>query len=172
MSAPITNSIPFELRITPTKRKREELKERQLQHFNYGANKENKFITYNNCMEVKSISDLINPSAFEVVRKPPKKKDRKDVSDDNCFVNPALNLNVPEKIINPFEVIRAATIQETIQHCFENSGLNIRGEERQINPFEIARQPLPVEINKGFEVFFMFFFLFVFGYNSKCIIYL
>lgn len=154
MSIQLTNST-FELKITPNKRKRETLKDNQYYH---GANKENNFI-YNNFMEVKSISDLIRTknncsvesecgaavsncsNPFEVVRKPPKKKNRKDLSDDGCFVNPALNLNVPEKVLNPFEVKRATIcLPETTQHCFENTGLNIRGEERQVaNPFEIAR---------------------------------
>lgn len=134
---------------TPTKRKREELKERQMQHINYGVNKENYFAVYNNFMEVKSIADLVDKNTkpldnpFEVVRKPPKKKDRKDLSGENCFVNPALDLNVPEKIINPFEVRRAAPKPQPVQSCYENTGLNLRGEERKVvNPFEIQRLSL------------------------------
>lgn len=120
---------------TPTKRKREELKERQLQHINYGVNKENHFAAYNNFMEVKSIADLIDikskqhDNPFEVTRKPPKKKDRRSLSAENCFVNPALDLNMPEKIINPFEVKRSAHMSEVV-HSYENSGLNLRDNER------------------------------------------
>lgn len=152
MSVQLTNTT-FELRITPNKRKRDDLKERKSQQINYGNNKENHFV-YNNFMEVKSIADLVENNSykhsnavsacnpFEVVRKPPKKKNRKDVStDDGCFVNPALNLNGPEHVLNPFEVRRAAPLPETVHHCFENTGLNIRCEDRQIiNPFEVARE--------------------------------
>lgn len=150
MSIQVTNTT-FELRITPNKRKRDDSKDRRS---NNGSNKENNFV-YNNFMEVKSIADLIenkncqnsnsngvnvcNP--FEIVRKPPKKKNRKDLSEDGCFVNPALNLNGPENVVNPFEVKRAAPLLEAVHHCFENTGLNIRGEDRQvINPFEIVRE--------------------------------
>lgn len=42
----------------------------------------------------------INP--FGVARKPPKKKKRK--IDKICFENPALNLEGPERPLNPFEV--------------------------------------------------------------------
>lgn len=142
----------FELRITPNKRKRDDFKERKSHHLSHGSNKENHFV-YNNFMEVKSIAEIVenknhhnsngvndcNP--FEIVRKPPKKKNRKDISDDGCFVNPALNLNGPEKILNPFEIKRAVPLPEAVHHCFENTGLNIRGEERQvINPFEMIRE--------------------------------
>lgn len=138
----------FELRITPNKRKRENLKERTP----LSSNKENLFV-YNNFLEVKSIAELVESNhqsklngvtvcnPYEIVRKPPKKKNRKDAAPDNCFVNPALNLNSAEHFLNPFEVKRAAPLPEAlVQHCFENTGLNIRAEERQaINPFEIAR---------------------------------
>lgn len=151
MSIQLTNTT-FELRITPNKRKRENLKERTPQQFNNGSNKENLFV-YNNFMEVKSIADLVESNnsklngvnvcnPYEIVRKPPKKKNRKEVTvEDNCFVNPALNLNGPEHVLNPFEVKRAAPLPEAVHHCFENTGLNIRAEERHvINPFEIARE--------------------------------
>lgn len=153
MSVRLTNTT-FELRITPNKRKRDDLKDRRSKQFNHGNNKENHFV-YNNFMEVKSIAELVahknysnsndanvcNP--FEIIRKPPKKKNRKDASDDGCFVNPALNLNGPEHAVNPFEVKRAAQLpQAGPHHCFENTGLNIRGEDRKvINPFEVAREP-------------------------------
>lgn len=141
---------------TPTKRKREELKERQMQHINYGVNKENYFTVYNNFMEVKSIADLVDKKSkpidnpFEVARKPPKKKDRKDLTAENCFVNPALDLNVPENIINPFEVKRSATMPEAVQNCYENSGLNLRVNERKLaNPFEVPRQTTAGDLNRG-----------------------
>lgn len=159
MSVQLTNTT-FELRITPNKRKRDDLKERKLQHNNHHDknNKENHF-AYNNFMEVKSIAELIekkmssSPSSssnsnvfnpFEIVRKPPKKKNRKDLSsDDGGFLNPALNLNGPEHVVNPFEVKRATAPlpqAEAAHHCFENNGLNIRVEERKvINPFEMVR---------------------------------
>lgn len=156
MSVQLTNTT-FELRITPNKRKRDDLKERKQLQYNYGSNKENHFVL-NNFMEVKSIAELIenkNSNAingcnpFEVVRKPPKKKNRKDVLDDGCFVNPALNLDGPEKVVNPFEVKRAAPLPEAVHHCFENTGLNIRGEDRQINnPFEVARDAQAIAMDK------------------------
>lgn len=152
MSDQHLNTVCTDLRITPNKRKRDDMKERKSQQFSsHGSNKENNFV-YNNFMEVKSIAELVeikkhqNSNAinaenpFEVVRKPPKKKNRKSFSDEGCFVNPALNLNGPEKILNPFEVKRTAPLPEAVHHCFENNGLNIRVEDRQINPFEVARQ--------------------------------
>lgn len=151
-----------ELRVTPNKRRRER---KSNQFNNYGSNKENNFI-FNNFMEEKSIAELVeikkyqNSSAntavenpFELLRKPPKKKNRKSYSDDGgCFVNPALNLNGPEKILNPFEVIRSAPLPEVVHHCFENTGLNIRVEDRQVNPFEVAREHV-TENPKGEELF-------------------
>lgn len=150
MNVQLTNTT-FELRITPTKRKREELKERKPQQ----NNKENQYV-FNNFMEVKSIADLLKPkdfcnNAFEVVQKPPKKKNRKHSSDENCFVNPALNLNGPEHVVNPFEVKRKIiTATEPVQHCFENNGFTIRGEDRKItNPYEIARDAPVGGANEG-----------------------
>lgn len=151
MSIQVTNTT-FELRITPNKRKRDDLKERKQHHSN--SNKENNYV-YNNFLEVKSIAELVENKSltksnlnginvnnpFEIVRKPPKKKNRKDLTEDGCFVNPALNLNGPEHVLNPYEVRRNAPLPEAVHHCFENTGLNIRGEERQaINPFEIHRE--------------------------------
>lgn len=158
MSIQVTNTT-FELRITPNKRKRDDAKERK---HHYGSNnKENNFV-YNNFLEVKSIAELVETKSlsnvnainacnpFEIVRKPPKKKNRKDLTEDGCFVNPALNLNGPEHVLNPFEVRRAAPLPEAVHHCFENTGLNIRGEERNvINPFEIARECTTAAVDTG-----------------------
>lgn len=142
MSVQLTNTT-FELRITPNKRKRDDLK--RSQHSNNKEN-HNQHYAYNNFLEVKSIAELIQhknyphgANPYEIVRKPPKKKNRLDLTDDGGFVNPALNLNGPEKVLNPFEVKRAAPLPEAAHHCFENTGLNIRGEERVINPYEVAR---------------------------------
>lgn len=77
------------------------------------ANKEN-FFSDSLCMEHKSIADLVaerNASKlqatneYEVIRKPPKKK--KKQTDECCFENPALDLKVDERVINPFEVVRS-----------------------------------------------------------------
>lgn len=102
------------------------------------ANKENSYMG----MEVKSIAQMIadktieNP--FEVIRKPPKKKKKSDI-EDSCFVNPALNINGPEVVLNPFEIKRLPTVVQD-DLCFVNSGLNIRGPDKQCeNAFEIAR---------------------------------
>lgn len=152
MSIKVNNNI-FELKITPNKRKRE--------HFETNENKENNFIL-NNFMEVKSIADLVKQrnvnenvdgsvNNFEIVRKPPKKKTKHDTDgEEHCFVNPALNLNVAEKVINPFEVKRAPIVEEE-NHCFSNPALNIRIAERErVNPFEIARDQPPKEIQGTF----------------------
>lgn len=151
MNDQFLNPACTDLRITPNKRKRNDLREQKLH--NYGSNKENNFIC-NNFMEVKSIAELIenkkqectnvmgSETPFEVVRKPPKKKNRKNHSDGGGFVNPALNLNGPEKALNPFEVKRLAPLQGDVYHCFENTGLNILVEDRQVNPFEVVRENL------------------------------
>lgn len=147
MSEQFVNSACTELKVTPNKRKRDDIRERKSKQFNnYGSNKENHFI-YNNFMEEKSIAELVEKkkhqsaeNPFELIRKPPKKKNRKNYSDEGCFVNPALNLNGPEKILNPFEVLRSAPLPEVVHHCFENTGLNIKVEDRQVNPFEVARE--------------------------------
>lgn len=146
MSIRIDNNT-FELKITPNKRKRDSAKDIQQSHHN----KENNFV-FNNFMEVKSIADLVKqkttPSSmsttgehsnpFELARKPPKKKSKRD-TDEGCFENPALNLNGPEKIFNPFEVKRMPNIEQE-NHCFTNPGLNIRGAERDVvNPYEVVR---------------------------------
>lgn len=170
MSIQLTNTT-FELRITPNKRKRDDLKERKIHHVN--SNKENNFV-YNNFLEIKSIAELVESknsnlnginatcNPYEIVRKPPKKKNRKDLPEDGCFANPALNLNGPEHVVNPFEVRRSAPLPEAVHHCFENTGLNIRGEERNvINPFEIVREcttAAAIESTNGACSFFFFFF--------------
>lgn len=130
---------------TPNKRRRRELKyEDTLNGYDNPnrllANKENNYMG----MEIKSIAQMIadktieNP--FEVIRKPPKKKKKSDI-EDSCFVNPALNLNGPEVMLNPFEIKRQPTaVQDDL--CFVNSGLNIRGPDKQSeigNAFEISR---------------------------------
>lgn len=145
----------FELKITPTKRKRESAKESQ-------HNKENNYL-FHNFMEVKSIADLVKQkksvpetaasimstdpnNPYELVRKPPKKKTKHSVDgSENCFVNPALNLNGPERMFNPFEVRRMPNIEQE-DHCFINPGLNIRGAERDVvNPFEVVRDDMPTQ---------------------------
>lgn len=151
MSIRIDNNT-FELKITPNKRKRDSAKD----HSQSCHNKENNFV-FNNFMEVKSIADLVKQKAtasatmstssvhnnlYECVRKPPKKKTKHDI-DDSCFVNPALNINGPEKLFNPFEVKRMPDIGQE-NHCFTNPGLNIRGAERDVaNPFEVVRNGPP-----------------------------
>lgn len=146
MSIRIDNNT-FELKITPNKRKRDSTKDKPQSHHN----KENNFV-FNNFMEVKSIADLVKQRAapstaaqnnpFECVRKPPKKKTKHDI-DESCFVNPALNINGPEKVFNPFEVKRMPESGQE-NHCFTNPGLNIRGAERDVaNPFEVVRSGLP-----------------------------
>lgn len=163
MSAKVDNNA-YELVITPNKRKRanDENKQPTLKtssfSANYDQNKENHFV-YNNFMEVKSIADilaekknqsnnLIVDNSYEVSRKPPKKRS-KCVVEDGCFANPALNLNVPEKLFNPFEVKREQ-IESRNNHCFVNSGLNVLGAEREVrNPFEISREEAPPKEIKG-----------------------
>lgn len=133
---------------TPNKRRRRESKYDDGQVNGYDnphrflANKENNY----SGMEVKSIAQMIadktieNP--FEVIRKPPKKKKKSDI-EDSCFVNPALNLNGPEVLLNPFEIKRQPTVVQD-DLCFVNSGLNIRqiGPDKQSelsSAFEISR---------------------------------
>lgn len=165
MSIRVDNNA-YELIITPNKRKRAN-DEKNHSHSNVslaldcGSNKENHFV-YNNFMEVKSIAEILaqrkepiavdveNP--YEVLRKPPKKKQKHEL-DDGCFENPALNLNGPEKVLNPFEVRREPVALPNSNHCFVNSGLNIRGVDREIrNPFEVTRDhppppPTPKEVH-------------------------
>lgn len=104
-------------------------------------------------LEVKSIADLaqkqqhqqhhqqqqqqqqkLPTNPFEVLRQPPKKKKREHA----CFENPGLNLELPEKQFNPYEVVRSAT---TPAKGFVNPALNLRGSDApaSLNPFEIHR---------------------------------
>ncbi|XP_034670343.1 MAP7 domain-containing protein 1 isoform X1 [Drosophila subobscura] len=102
------------------------------------------------CLEFKSIAELAQqqqqqqkeqqqkeqPSnPFEVVRQPCKKKKREIA----CFENPGLNLELPEKQFNPYEVIRCIA---TPNKGFVNAALNVRGSDAPAsrNPFEIHRQ--------------------------------
>lgn len=134
----------YDMNLTPNKRRREGTAP------NYDSNKENKYFC-NSYMEVKSLSDMIVENPYEIIRgKPPKKKKKHDI-EESCFVNPALNINGPENIINPFEIKRTVPVAATAspnQHCFVNTGLNIRAPERENdsrNPFEIVR----TNINTG-----------------------
>ena len=78
-------------------------------------------VVQDTCLEVKSISDIIkrpvektdltkidgdalSQNPYEVQRKPPKKKKRESEIVEACFENPALNLELPEKQFNPYEV--------------------------------------------------------------------
>ncbi|XP_043659283.1 calponin homology domain-containing protein DDB_G0272472 [Drosophila teissieri] len=95
-------------------------------------------------LEVKSIADLaqqqqhqqqqLSTNPFEVLRQPPKKKKREHA----CFENPGLNLELPEKQFNPYEVVRLAA---TPAKGFVNPALNLRGSDApaSLNPFEIHR---------------------------------
>ncbi|XP_075157303.1 partner of numb [Haematobia irritans] len=105
-------------------------------------------------LEEKSISDIakdlnenkpqeiaapLNP--YEVVR-PPKKKQKPAV----CFENPALNLNVPEKQFNPYEIVREP-VPLTNTNCFVNPALNLKSNDEvpaSRNPFEIQRETIPI----------------------------
>ncbi|KAH8305327.1 hypothetical protein KR044_005061 [Drosophila immigrans] len=86
-------------------------------------------------LEFKSISDLGN-NPFEVLRQPTKKKKREHA----CFENPALNLELPERQFNPYEVVRCLATPPA--KCFVNQALNLRGSDApaSLNPFEIHRR--------------------------------
>lgn len=145
--------------ITPNKRKRE------TSLFGHSG-KENRH-AYDH-MEVKSLRDLLPTSntlkttasaavavvgghnnAFEVTRKPPKKKSKlSDASETQCFVNAALDLNGPDHVVNPFEIRRSVPTHQMAANerskCFVNTALNIRAPEKEVrNPFEIVRQNVP-----------------------------
>lgn len=116
------------------------------------------------CLEVKSIVDLVKQNAttpesgnpFEVIRKPPKKKKKSDL-EEACFVNTGLNLDIPEKQFNPFEVKRdtpTKLVQTKEPQCFVNPALNIRIQESTAarNPFEIQRtNPVCEDTSTGIE---------------------
>lgn len=152
MSAAIVdnNSMAFDLNaITPNKRKRN------------AVNKENPYHTLSyagNCMEVKSLAELLpssskqmqtkNNNAFEICRKPPKKRSKLESNvGPQCFDNAALNLHGPDHVVNPFEIRRSElppAVPTTNTSCFVNAALNIRGPEKELrNPFEIVRQDNP-----------------------------
>lgn len=136
------DNVAFDMNtITPNKRKRDAL-----------GGKENQIYGHNGYMEVKSLADLMpakgsNNNAFEVARKPPKKKTKLDHApvEPKCFDNAALNLNGPDHVVNPFEIKRAPPLDAGREpkrlNCFVNTALNIRGPEKEVrNPFEIVRQ--------------------------------
>ncbi|XP_055609404.1 LOW QUALITY PROTEIN: uncharacterized protein LOC129756519 [Uranotaenia lowii] len=129
---------------------------------NNSSNKENYNIFSDSCMEVKSIAELAGENPYEVVRKPPNKKKKRNPDwEDSCFVNPGLNLNAADKPVvrNPFEVLRSEeTAKRENESCFVNGALNIKGKDNgeSLNPFEIARPTVgSVEIKdeglKGIE---------------------
>lgn len=162
MSVQVDNNA-FELvnNTTPNKRKREYPHDGKCVMTPKFVNNKENYLVYNNFMEVKSIAEIFAQkkdapqiaaieNVFEVSRKPPKKKTKRE-AEDGCFENAALNLNGPEKIINPYEVKRDV-VQPKNEHCFVNSGLNLRGAEREVrNPYEIAREPdsTPAKEMKG-----------------------
>lgn len=146
--------------VTPNKRKRETSL--------FGHGKENRH-AYEH-MEVKSLSDLLptttnaqktattaggHNNAYEVSRKPPKKKSKlTDAGDKQCFVNAALDLNGPDHVVNPFEIRRTVPTHQMAANerakCFVNTALNIRAPEKEVrNPFEIVRQNVPHGIATG-----------------------
>lgn len=97
----------------------------------YYHNKENIADAF---MEVKSISDLISSNPFEVIRKPPKKKKKHDI-EDCCFINPALNLNGPEKEPpNPFEVKRLNEDNTKLNNNETQNGIENFGLDAQSPP--------------------------------------
>lgn len=116
----------------------------------------------NTCLEVKSIVDLVNQNTretsnpYEVIRKPPKKKKKADL-EEACFVNTGLNLEVPEKQFNPFEIKREPStkpLKVNEPKCFVNAALNIRTQESIAtkNPFEIQRtNPIWKDTSNGIE---------------------
>uniref|UniRef100_A0A1B0BDY4 Uncharacterized protein n=1 Tax=Glossina palpalis gambiensis TaxID=67801 RepID=A0A1B0BDY4_9MUSC len=84
--------------------------------------------------------DIFNENPYEVVRRMPKKKKRK-TEEKVCFENPALNLELPEKQFNPYEVVRIKKLNENVKNCFINNALNLKVQDKSIliNPFEIQR---------------------------------
>ncbi|XP_055640316.1 uncharacterized protein LOC129777822 [Toxorhynchites rutilus septentrionalis] len=123
--------------------------------FRYNSsNKENYNIFSDSFMEVKSIADLASAAGdnpFEVVRKPPAKKKKKDADfEESCFVNPGLNLNSVDKpSVNPFEVVRnEETAKRENESCFINGALNIKSKDNVANPFEIVR-PVAAKAEDG-----------------------
>ncbi|KAH8386707.1 hypothetical protein KR093_002117 [Drosophila rubida] len=87
-------------------------------------------------LEFKSIPQLAANNPFEVLRQPSKKTKREQA----CFENPALNLELPERQFNPYEVVRCMATPPA--KCFVNQALNLRGSDApaSLNPFEIHRR--------------------------------
>ncbi|XP_037934220.1 uncharacterized protein LOC119685164 [Teleopsis dalmanni] len=100
-------------------------------------------VTENNSIKEDKVSDQ-KRNPFEVIRDPPKKKKRVSKISGACFENRALNLNVPEKQFNPFEVRREnfqASSDLRQSHYYVNEALNIRSQDNNsiYNPFEVER---------------------------------
>lgn len=119
------------------------------------SNKENFLFSDSNCMEIKSIAELVaERNAFEVVRKPPKKK--KKNAEDSCYVNKGLDEKAEEKSINPFEVVRSDNTEAILlAQGFSNQALDVFvnaepmvvHQKVSTNPFEVVREnelPKPV----------------------------
>ncbi|XP_023293973.2 uncharacterized protein LOC111677134 [Lucilia cuprina] len=124
-------------------------------------NKENALVYPNVGLEVKSIAELarrpeeaenIPRNPYEVLRKPPKKKKRQ-AEGTACFENPALNLELPEKQFNPYEVVREITPNKA-SNCFSNPALNLKIQDASAihNPFEVHRE-LPDQDIKSLNPF-------------------
>lgn len=123
--------------LTPNKRKRE----REL-YIDNDPNKENAGFTFTNVafMEVKSLADIAHQhhnsnvrnqqleNPFEVYRKPHKKIRKRVVDEQCCFANPALNINAPEHVVNPYEIKRTNFVSDGM--CFENNALNIVDQQK------------------------------------------
>lgn len=163
MTTSIDNNA-FELEITPSKKRK---RSSEIQQFdagftnlalslhastpknpiqkrnNFRSNKENVGFNPDVCMETKSLADIVAGNPYEVLRKPPKKKLKKQETEEGCFVNTAMNLNGPEKLpVNPYEVRRTEEIPKP-NLCFINPGLNLKtveNRESNYNPFEVVRE--------------------------------
>lgn len=127
------------------------------------ANKEN-FFSDSLCMEHKSIADLVaerNASKlqatneYEVIRKPPKKKKKK--TDECCFENPALDLKVDERVINPFEVVRSDNTeaimlaQGIFNDALDDAEPVAVATTVTTNPFEVQREVELPKTVKGID---------------------
>lgn len=130
------------------------------------ANKENFLFT--DSMEHKSIADIVaernasrlqaKANEFEVIRKPPKKK--KKGSEECCFVNPCLDLQVDENPINPFEVVRSDNTEAImLAKGVANPALDAAAVADPVsvplkvstNPFEVIRETEPPVVAKGID---------------------
>lgn len=164
MSTSAIDNNAFELDITPSKKRKRNSDVQQFdagftnlalnlhastpknpiqKRNNFRSNKENFGYNPDVCMETKSLADIIPGNPYEVSRKPPKKKIKKQEIEEGCFVNAAMNLNGPEKQpVNPYEVKRAEEIIKP-NLCFVNPGLNLKineNRESSYNPFEVVRE--------------------------------